>query len=176
MTLAEILPRLSDRQVLALTAWAEARSKPVLVGNVIKWVPAGIHSRLAVMDVITNRAAKGYRGKTVKEVCLFPGQFSCWSPKGGKENHEALLEMAHRALRLSSKGPSFPIERTSMLYEETEYLARFAIEKLIVDITNGATHYYSPLSMVPRGTVPPWARGKTPVAEVEGHLFFKDIA
>lgn len=169
MKLEDLLPRLSDSQTLALTAWAEARSKPVLVRNAIKWVPAGIQSRLAVMDVIINRAAKGYRGKTVKEVCLFPGQFSCWSPKGGKENHEALLDMAHRVLGVAAL--SVP-----RLYEETEYLARFAIEKLIVDITKGATHYYSPLSMVPRNAVPPWAKGKTPVAEVEGHLFFKDIA
>lgn len=169
MTLEDLLPRLSDVQVLALTAWAEARSKPVLVGTTIKWAPAGIQSRLAVMDVIINRAAKGYRGTTVKEVCLFPGQFSCWSPKGGKENHEALLDMAHRALGVASLVPS-------RLYEETQYLARFAVEKLLVDITHGATHYYSPLSMVPRGSVPPWAKGKTPTAEVEGHLFFKGIA
>lgn len=166
LTLAEITVRLTDMQTLALTAWAEARSKPVLVGRTLKWVPAGTHSRLAVMDIIMNRAAKKYRGKTVKEVCLYPGQFSCWRPSGGKENHEALLALARQVLG------GFP----SPLYIETEYLARFAMEGLIKDITNGATHYYSPLSMVPRNAVPAWAKGKTPVAEVEGHLFFRDIA
>lgn len=171
MTLEEILPKLSDVHTVALTAWAEARSKPILQGGRLKWVPANIRSRVAVINIIVNRAAKRYRGNTVKEVCLYRGQFSCWRPSGGKENHEALLQLAERVLQ-----PTVYPERIPALYFETEHLARFAIDRLVVDLTKGATHYYSPLSMVPRNAVPPWAKGKTPVAEVEGHLFFRDIA
>jgi hypothetical protein len=35
----------------------------------------------------------------------------------------------------------------------------------------GATHYYAPAAMIPKGRVPAWAIGP-PVARVGGHLFF----
>ncbi len=48
--------------------------------------------------------------------------------------------------------------------------ANNAIEGNKEDPSNGATFFYS------GKTVPSWAQGKTPCAEIGGHKFFKDIA
>ena len=59
---------LEDAEIMALTLWPECRGEPL----------AG---KIAVGTVILNRVEhRGWDGKTVKEVCLWPKQFSCFNP------------------------------------------------------------------------------------------------
>ena len=48
--------------------------------------------------------------------------------------------------------------------------AQQAINRSAADPSNGATFFYSGSS------VPSWAKGKTPCAQIGGHKFFKNIA
>ena len=66
--LNETFGHLSNAQVLALTIYGEARGESV-------------EGMIAVGTVILNRVdRKGWMGKSVKEVCLKPYQFSCFLP------------------------------------------------------------------------------------------------
>lgn len=59
---------LPEEKIMALTLWAETRGEPI----------AG---KVAVGTVIMNRVEhRSWDGKTVKEVCLWPKQFSCFNP------------------------------------------------------------------------------------------------
>ena len=80
MTLVELVGTLglSDREVLASTLWAEARSEAVV-------------GRIAVGCVIRNRMSR--RKQTAKQVCLAKIQFSCWWPVGGEANHKRLWSL-----------------------------------------------------------------------------------
>ena len=58
---------LSDDELMALTIWAESRGEP-LAGKV------------AVGTVILNRVShRSWDGRTIREVCLKPRQFSCFN-------------------------------------------------------------------------------------------------
>jgi hypothetical protein len=46
---------------------------------------------------------------------------------------------------------------------------------VLVDTVGGATHYYSPPAMVPKGRVPSWAHGLEPVAVIDGTRLFAGV-
>ena len=54
--------------------------------------------------------------------------------------------------------------------DECEEIANGCMNGTYSDPTSGATFFYSGSS------VPSWAKGKEPCAEIGGHKFFKDIA
>lgn len=148
MTAAEILAALDDRQTLALTAWAEARRIPR--GRPLDHSP--VEELIAVMVVVRNRRARFARWRAVdasyKAICLAPKQFTCWTPDSGS-NHDALLALAGQ---LVTRGGSL-----DPLVDECLYLADGVIAGTILDRTNGATSYWAPAAMVPRGRTPAWA-------------------
>lgn len=151
MTAVEVARGLSDLDVLALTLHHEAGGEP-------------LEGQAAVGCVIRNRAVWGLWGPTMRDVCLWPAQFSCWQRTGGVANFER-LEMHARAIR--ERGIRPPMMRRA--YELAAALAGVALE----DVTGGADHYYAPRAMVPRGRVPAWARGLTPTAEIGSHKFYR---
>ena len=177
MTHDDIKRELTAIQTLAITCWAEARAMFIRGKG---WVPAPREARICVANIVMNRVRmnrKRFGGNTVKGVCLARWQFSCWEPKGGwddpndpdllAENFEAVMALSERLLR--------GLHVIDPLYLECEQIAAAAIAGELQDLTNGSTHYYSPESMQPRGRVPDWALGKTPVADCCGHLFFKGV-
>lgn len=141
---------LTQTDVFALTLHHEAAGE-------------GRRGMVAVGKVILRRAALKFTGRTVREVCLARGQYSCWAPTQGKENHHKLVEHANR-IRLGT-----PPAEIDLAYE----VARSLLEGGEVDETGRADHYYAPGAMVPRGSVPYWAEGQTPTAEIGGHIFLK---
>jgi len=151
---AAIRAALDDVTAPALTAWAEARGDRREGGS-------SVEERIAVLSVIRTRARLGRQ--TLKAVCLAPRQFSCWNP-GDDTNHLALLEQAERLVTHQAVDP---------ILLETIYLAEGIAGDVILDRVGGATHYYAPDAMVPRGRVPAWARGRRPVAVVGRQLFFR---
>lgn len=140
MTEQEIRTGLSELQVLALTAWAEARGDNREGGS-------SLEERVAVLCVIRNRVQRSGGVLSYKAVCLAPRQFSCWNP-GEDANHMALMALAERVLDGDAEDP---------LYTETLWLAHGVRDGAILDRTGRATYYYAPLAMVPPGRVPSWA-------------------
>lgn len=147
-------PELTDLQIFALTLWGEARGERI----------AG---RIAVACVIRNRLMMGRWGDTYGQVCLAPYQFSCWRAQGGLENYRALQALA---LKVSNGEP-----HGDRLLRECFWIAQGVMDESITDQVKGATHYYAPEAMVPKGRVPAWALGHEPVEVLGDHLFFKGV-
>lgn len=141
---------LTELDVLALTLHHEANGEGVL-------------GMTAVGCVIRNRVDWGKWGKTVRDVCLYPMQFSCWIPAGGRVNYSRLQQHAD-AIRAGSRPPSMV-----RAYEVASALLGGGQE----DVTNEADHYYAPKAMRPVDAVPKWARGLTPVAQIGAHTFYR---
>jgi len=151
MTESTLLAALSESQVLALTAYGEARDQP-------------IDGRIAIVNVIRNRvkAQRASFGRTARAVCLKPWQFSCWRPEGGKANYDVVLAAARTLTQ--PDGIVGPILR------ECVWIAEGALAGAFRDSTRGATHY---LTAALYGAAPPaWARGLTPVCRIGAHVFF----
>lgn len=149
----DILAVLGNRDVLTLTAIGEARGDSVEGGS-------SIEERLAVMLVIRNRLQIPKRfGATYRDVCLQRHQFSCWNE--GDPNRAFLLALAGSP--------------TGKLMLETGLLAEGVIDGDIQDFTHGATHYFSPRSMVPAGATPAWAVGVEPCARIGSSLYFRGV-
>lgn len=128
---------------LARTMWAEARSE-------------GEIGMDAVACVVLNRAAiaaahggRYWWGNDIPGICTAKLQFSCWN--GGDANYRAMMHV-------SATDPQF---------REAIKIATDAVDGKLADITNGATHYHTVNSH------PDWAEGKTPVASIRHHLFYK---
>ena len=131
-------------EVLARTLYGEARGE-------------GLPGIEAVACVILNRVAfakargRYWWGSTVSQVCLKPGQFSCWN--ANDPNRKKLLAI----------NPRDPASRLC------KRIARRAMVGDLRDTTDGATHYHTD------AVDPYWARGQVPVAEIGNHLFYRDI-
>lgn len=142
---------LTDRDVLALTLWGEARGEPV-------------EGRIAVACVIRSRLQTGRWGRTYTEVCRAPKQFSCWSAAGGAQNHQAL--MVRVGIIQAGAVPADPILR------ECYWIADGTISGALQDRVGGATHYYARWLPEP----PAWANDGKVVAEVGDHRFLDGVA
>lgn len=164
MTDTADLAQLTEAQVLGLTGAGEARSVLVLGRG---WQPAPLENMVAVMQTAINRVqADPVRfGADVSDVCFEHAQYSCWNALSGP-NHDWLMSQA-RAI-LTGKYVATVVTRCIVL-------AAQLLAGTMPDSVNGATSYYAPLSMIPPGRVPIWARGKTPVATVGDHLFFRGV-
>lgn len=144
----------SDVDILARTLWGEARNQS----------EDGIR---AVAFVVVNRAAiaRAYMAKrpasrrhplygdgTARSAARMPSQFSCWNQ--GDSNRPKLEAV-------TEGDPEF---------KSCLRIARAALDGRDIDPTDGATHYYE--RHIPP---PPWAAGKTPIAIIGVHLFFKNV-
>lgn len=157
------LSTLTDAQALALTGAAEARS--YFDGKT--WRPAPLANMVAVMCTPINRVRENARrfGATVKDACLAHEQYSCWNVGSG-ENHDWLMSQVDAVLTGKYMSP---------IVKQCLAEAARLLDGGGLDVVNAATHYYSPVSMVPPGRVPDWAEGKAPCATVGDHLFFKGV-
>lgn len=161
------LSRLTPAQALGLTGAGEARSELVPGKG---WRPAPAGDMAAVMWTVRNRldSSPSRFGTTIPDVCFEPSQYSCWNPRSG-ENHDWLLGEAWAVLDGDPGRPPAPVVQACVS------AAAGILGGIVPDPTAGATHYYAPLSMVPPGRIPAWARGRTPCATVGQHLFFKGV-
>lgn len=126
------------KDILARTLYGEARNQ-------------GDEGIKAVACVIINRANDpGWWGKDIISVCLKPFQFSCWN----------------------ANDPNLPkikvVTDADKNFAECLQIAHLAVGDALVDITDGATHYYE--RHLPE---PKWANGKTPTITIGDHIFFK---
>lgn len=160
MTDEEVKARLTDLPALAITLDGEGRGEPV-------------EGRIAIGSVIRNRVAHPRRyGRTYRAVCLARGQFSCWFKFGGAANYARTIQLA-RAFVEGGRPALSSAEQER--FEESLFVAEGLIGGQLCDRVRGATHYYAPSAMVPRGRVPDWAAGLAPVATLGRHLFFAGV-
>jgi len=158
---AEIIRVLSAAQTLALTMWAEGRSR---LEPRRGWVANPVAAMADVANVIVNRLQDSrWRRLTLKDVCLQRAQFSCWLPIGGADNHEALMREAQQLLAGEEPGPAL---------KACLDIAGVCVAGGFRDRLEGATHYHATWAPAPRWTAPP-ARC---VAERWGHRFYAGVA
>jgi len=127
--------------IFARTLWGEARGEP-LAGKV------------AVAMVIINRAKNpGWWGDGIESVCSFPYQFSCWNDD---DPNRTKMEA---------------VTKDDAMFRECLIIARLAEEGLLVDKTDGATHYHHEAIM------PHWIiKGRLdPCYRAGGHLFYNNV-
>ena len=126
----------TDTEIFAKTLYGEARGE-------------GLRGIEAVANVVINRVKHPcWWGKSIREVCLKPHQFSCWNVDDpNREKLQADL----------SCDPIFDVCRR---------VAVRAIKGLLPDSTRGSTHYHT-LAVHPR-----WAAALVPNAQIGNHLFY----
>jgi len=131
---------LDEVDVLTRTVYGEAREESE-------------DGQAAVAWVIRNRAAKGraYMGKTIKEVCLKPKQFSCWD--SDDHNRELLLTL----------------DTNGALYKNIRKVVEQVLNETRADNTQGSLHYHA------SRIKPSWTKGKNPVVTIGNHLFYNNI-
>lgn len=61
------------------------------------------------------------------------------------------------------------VTRDNRNFQSCLRISRRAIAGTYADPTHGATHYHA------KGALPPWARGRTPSAEIGNHKFYNDV-
>ncbi|MFN2581804.1 MAG: cell wall hydrolase [Candidatus Dormibacteria bacterium] len=150
MTDHDLIAHASDREIVAVTLFGEARGQSAAL-------------RLGIGNVIRNRAH--LRRQPARTVCLAPKQFSCWLAID--PNYAVVLD----ALRhLSTGGHLGPVMR------ECLRLADGLLAETLRTNVGLSTHYYSPAAMVPRDRVPTWAQGRMPVTVIDGTRFYEGIA
>lgn len=146
----EIVPALSELQVVALTLWGEARGEP-------------IEGRFAVANAIRNRvkAQRASFGFSPRDVCLKAWQFSCWLPGPvGGANYQSVLAAARHLLGADALGG--PVVR------ECVWIADGLLGFQFGDTVQGSTHYLTAALFA--DAPPAWAKGKTPTCQVNRHL------
>lgn len=162
LIMEDIKAALSLEQTLALTAWAEARSR-LEPGR--GWVPNPLEAMGDILNVVWNRSKDPRWYKLgLKGVCLARRQFSCWDSLGGASNYLSLLDSVQ--LLLAQRSPTGQL---------MDCLALAYGHSAMIDTLKHATHYYAPASMLPPGSVPPWVRGATMTEDRYGHRFFSNV-
>jgi len=160
VAIAEITRVLSPVQAVALTMWAEGRSR---LEPRRGWVPNPVAAMADVANVVVNRLRDPrWRRMTMKEICLQRAQFSCWLRIGGADNYEALMRQAQQLLAGEDIGPTL---RACL------DIASVCASGTFEDRLDGATHYYAAWATPPRWTAPPARR----VAERWGHRFYAGV-
>lgn len=139
-----------DLDALARTAWGEARDQGAAGMAAVCWV-AVTRAMLAAEYMV--RHGKGhplYGNGTVESACTMAKQFSCWN--FGDINRSRLLMVDER----------------DPIFREAESIACAVMDGVLINATRNATHYYAAGTPKPK-----WAEGRTPVATIGAHIFYK---
>ena len=137
------LAPLSDRTILALTLYGEARGEP-------------IEGQIAVACVIRNRVTDTRWPDDYRGVCLQPKQFSCWND--GDPTQAAVIRAAQQAMT-SQFDPG-------ML--QCVWIAQGIMDGFAGDVTRGSTNYHA--DSIP---TPSWAAPMILTVKKGHHVFYR---
>lgn len=160
MTPDQVMAALTPVQRVGLTAHAEARAR----FEHGQWTPNPQQAMADIVNVIDNRA-KDPRWRKLGHagVCYYPWAFSCWTPKGGEQNFEALIGTARLLLEGGDAGP---------VVADCLALAALAIDGRFNDELSHATHYFATwMPVAPRWSQPPAVL----TTERYGHKFYASV-
>lgn len=142
---SQIPPLTQEVDILARTLYGEARGESV-------------RGKEAVAAVIVNRVNRArlrgghyWWGSSIIQVCHKPWQFSCWN--ANDTNCQKIKA----------------VDRTNKTFLSCIRIAMRAINGTLKDPTGGSTHYHV------KGLFPPWAKGRSPKAEIGRHQFYHGI-
>ncbi len=139
-------------KVLALTLDGEGRNQ-------------SIEGRAAIAWTVKNRVKQRIAtDPTIRAACLRRLQYSCWSRAGGAANFERTL---HRAALAFDGGVGDP------LYRESEYIAAGVISGLLLDPTQGSTHYLT--RTMYQHDCPSWAAQGHVAVTIGDHIFLNRV-
>ena len=146
--LIEIVAGRPEVEILAATAWAEARNQ-------------GVVGMAAVASTVKNRKEARIRryGSTWAGVCTRDRQFSCWNIyDDGRQDPN---------LSLILNGPS------GAEWYQALAIAELAMKNLLVDVTGGATHYFVATMKNP----PAWAKSPQMrhLRDIGAHRFYFEV-
>jgi spore germination cell wall hydrolase CwlJ-like protein len=129
----------SDQEIIAKTIYGESRNQPYI-------------GQTAIACVIINRANHGgWWGKTPRDVCLKPWQFSCWN--ANDPNRPIIMA----------------VDASDHIYATCMEIASMALSGDLADITDGADSYCV------TGLVTDWNRNLIPVAVIGAHSFYRTV-
>jgi N-acetylmuramoyl-L-alanine amidase len=143
----DILDKLSDLEVFALTLYGESRGEP-------------IQGQVAVGCVIRNRVEKSVH-KSYKEACLQRFQFSCWNEND--PNRNILLEMGEKILNQESVNDIY--------FSQCKFLAIGIMNGSLIDNTKGANHYMT-WDLFNSKKKPSWAKNAKNLQTKGNQIFF----
>lgn len=135
----------SDTDIFGLTLLGEARG----LGQV------GMTE--VACTVLRRVKVNKWWGHTPRAVCLYPWQYSSWNT-----NNPAACAYRAKLLAWPTYDPDY---KTAWL------IAKNALDGNLVDITNGATHYFNHVTL-PVAEWPTWYDGQVPCHVDEPHWFF----
>lgn len=169
VTLA-IRTSLTDADTLALTMWAEGRSR---LDSHAGWLANPMDAMADIANVVANRVRDPRWVKFgVKGACLAPFQFSCWLPYAGSDkdhdpqhladNYEALMGRA-QALKAGLTMDAVIVNCLTLAHE--------VCCSTWNDRLGGATHYYAEWIPAPTWSLPPAVQ----TADRWGHKFFAHV-
>jgi hypothetical protein len=142
---------LSDGEVLGFTAWGEADNQPV-------------EGQIAVMMTVRNRTRRS--GRSLRQECLRPWQYSCWVPDPQTTNDERMLDTL-------AGYTAKPQRETPILLRQCIALAGLVANGTLLDNTFGSTHYCT--RTLWNVKPPSWAKGRIPACTYRDHVFFSEI-
>lgn len=154
LTDEEVRNALSDRQVLIVTLYGEARGESIV-------------GRIAVGCVIRNRVRSTAFQGGYREVCLAPWQFSCWKMQGGAAN----CATTHQAARILLTSTVGRIPNADL--REAAWIADGILSGDCRDVTFGATHYMT--GELFQTNPPQWAASMRVVAQLGNHVFLRAV-
>lgn len=129
----------ADLEVMARTLWAECRLEPD-------------QGQVAVAWVIRNRATHPrWWGRSVKEVCLKPWQFSCWNKDDPQYKRIRAPELVN-----------------DPRYRHSLEICRDVLGGYLDDTSLGSDHYVANHTIA----ATKWAKGRTPQVKIGGHSFY----
>lgn len=131
-----------DYEWMARTIYGEARGE-------YQKLNGGIGALVAVGNVIYNRFQKQKFGKTIKEVCLKPWQFSCWNE--GDPNRPVIEK----------------VDLNNHIYDLCIKISKKIVNGEMIDLVKGADHYHA------KSIYPYWVINQNPVAQIGEHIFYK---
>lgn len=112
-----------------------------------------IEGQFAITKTILNRAKKN--NWPVSDVVKARKQFSCYN-KGMQD-------------------PGVWVREPLALFEVTKNVAAAYTEWLDGKTLEGATHYYAPAAMVPKGAVPYWVPSMQLVGKFGNQIFYREV-
>ncbi len=114
--------------------------------------------KIATAQTVLNRTGKNkWWGNTLKEVILKPKQYSSFNPNDPNYN-KVMNPLKYEELLKYEK------LRT---WDECLEIAKAVLESKFEDLSKGATHYHT------TSVKPLWARGQTPIIQIENTIFYK---
>ncbi len=165
-----VVQALSPAQTLALTMWAEARSR---LEPHVGWVANDPQAMADIANVVVNRA-QDHRWATtgIKGICLAPFQFSCWLPYAGADNNHDPQHLADNYEALIAAAQQMLAGQASGALATCLSVATAACAGATADALGGATHYFADWIAPPK-----WAAAPAHETVARwGHHFWAGVA